>query len=107
MSKTELKKLEDQLNNFLVSKFPELLPRTPNMRYFQVKKDYYAFCWTTQPTTKEHKFYACVYRILKNGTWKLKKRVGFARRKIAKARAWKWFEQRKKILADKESEVKK
>jgi len=71
----------------------------PRMRYFRVKGDHYAFCWTTQRDI-HLKFYALKYRIVKAGkTWKLVHQVAFARRKTAKARARKWFEERKMLLA--------
>jgi hypothetical protein len=102
ITKPELQKLERDLNKMLLSvlAFRNLLPKTPNMLYFQAKKDCYAFCWTTEPCLEKGKkrFYACVYRVLKDGSWKLKRKVGFAKRKVAKARALKWYEERKLTL---------
>ena len=86
----------DGINQLISS----LMPRMPNMRYWQKKGDHYAYCWTTEPCLVKGKkrFYACVYRVLKDGTWKLKRRVDFARRKIAKKRAHSWFEKRSSLL---------
>lgn len=98
MAKPEIRKLENDLNKmFSIPQFQALLPRSPNMRYFQVKKDNYAFAWTTEPCLEKGKkrFYATAYRIHKDGSWKLKRKVAFGRRCVAKARAKKWFEQRK------------
>ena len=96
MQKQELRKMEDSLNRlFSQPQFHALLPQPPNMRYYQAKGESYAFCWTTEPTTRDRKFHACIYRVLRNGNWKLKKSVSFRRRKVAKARALKWFNQRK------------
>jgi len=70
----------------------------PRMRYFRVKGDHYAFCWTTERDV-HLKFYALKYRIVKAGkTWKLTHQVAFARRKTAKQRAWDWFRKRRDTL---------
>lgn len=50
--------------------------------------------WKTEdPETGKVGFFALKYRRLKNGTFKLVKSVRFGRRKIAKARAIKWYNQ--------------
>jgi len=102
MSKTEISRLEDELNRiFSLPEFQRLLPQQPRFRYFQVKKDKYAFAWTTEKCSNG-KFYALKYRLLKptrrGQTWKLVKKVAFARRRIAKARALKWYYERKDQL---------
>jgi hypothetical protein len=76
-----------------------LLPKSANWRYWKIKKDKYAFAWTTEPDHKG-KFYAFVWRILKNGIWKRKHTVAFGKRHKAKARALKWYNKRKEKLAD-------
>jgi hypothetical protein len=105
--KKELDQIQSQFNQILAQ--CNLLPRTPNLRYFKLRKDNYAFCWTTEPCLEKGKkrFYACVYRILKDGTWKLKRRVGFAKRKVAKARALKWYEERKALVGCVQKDVTK
>lgn len=56
----------------------------------------YAFGYTPwkqrNPETDKVGYFACKYRILKDGSLKLVKAVRFGRRKIAKARAEKWYE---------------
>ena len=55
----------------------------------------YAFGYTPWKTrddeTGERGFFAVKYRILKNGSMKLVKKVRFGRRKIAKARSVLWY----------------
>ena len=78
--------------------FASILPRQPNMRYWEAKRgDPYKFCWTTQRTS-DGKFWALIYRLLKDGTWVLKKKVAFGRRRIAKKRAHTWMEKRREQL---------
>jgi len=74
---------------FSLPEIQHLLPRSPNMRYWQRGKA--IFAWTTEPV--KGKFWALRYRVLKNKSWRLKHKVAFGRRKIAKARAKKWFEE--------------
>jgi hypothetical protein len=72
--------------------------REPNYRYFQVKN--VRFCWTTEKIEHNGKkrFVAFIRRELlskkrKNTRYfKTGKKVYFARRKKAKARALKWYE---------------
>jgi hypothetical protein len=65
---------------------------SPRFRYWKVRKDKYAYGWTTQPDS-QGKFYALVYRILKD-RWKLSKKVAFGKRNKAKKRAFKWYSER-------------
>ena len=75
-----------------------LVSRQPNMRYFTATKgDPYRYCWTTE-RTKDRKFYALIYRELKNGTWVLKKKRAFGRRKTAKKYAGQWAKNRAALL---------
>ena len=77
----------------------------PRYRYWRVKGDHYAFAYTTE-RTNDHKFWALKYRITKKA-WKLVKKVGFGKRRVAKARAYKWYCQRKaELLKDPLTEVK-
>ncbi len=97
MNQQQSEKLQDQFNKmFEKPEFQALLPRMPRYRYWQPKGDHYAFCYTTEPTANG-KFYAMVYRITKK-SWKLTRQVAFGRRKIAKARAYHWYCQRKSKL---------
>jgi hypothetical protein len=90
MSKQELSQMERQFNKILqLPQLQALLPRSPNMRYW--KQGTYVYGWTTQPIGG--KFYALKYRVLKNGSWSLKRKARFGRRKVAKARARKWLEE--------------
>ena len=56
----------------------------------------YAFGYTPwkqkDPKTGKVGYFACKYRIIKDGSMKLVKSVRFGRRKVAKARAEKWYE---------------
>jgi len=94
-----LKKVTGGLNKLLSRpEFQHLLPRTPRFRYYQVKGDSYAFAWTTERCSG--KFYTLKYRLLKptkqGQIWRLIKKVAFGKRRVAKARALRWYEQRKK-----------
>ena len=73
-----------------------VFPRMPRYRYWRVKDDHYAFAYTTE-RTNDHKFWALKYRITKKA-WKLVKKVGFGKRRVAKARAYNWYCQRKAEL---------
>jgi len=81
-----------------------IFPRSafPRMRFWRVKGDRYVFCWTTERDSKG-KFYALKYRTVKgrkkgSENWKLTRQVAFGTRRIAKARARKWFKQREMLL---------
>jgi len=63
----------------------------PRYRYWQFRN--HVFGWNTEPTSNG-KFCAFIYRVTKR-SWKLVRKVEFGRRKIAKARALKWYQQRK------------
>jgi len=56
----------------------------------------YAYGYTPwkqrNPNTGKVGYFACKYRILKDGSLKLVKAMRFARRKVAKARAEQWYE---------------
>jgi len=74
-----------------------LLSQQPNMRYWEVnRKDAYKFCWTTERCS-DGKFYAITYRVRKDGTWILKKKVAFGKRRVAKKRAYNWMLKRKRL----------
>ncbi len=93
--------MDEKFNEFLqkIVKKLNLVPVTvtmPRFRYWQVKGDHYAFAWTTERTS-DGKFWALKYRITKK-YWKLVKKVAFSRRRMAKARAYKWFIKRKEEL---------
>lgn len=81
----------------------QIVGRPPRFRYFKVGNDHYAFAWTTE-RAKDGKFYALKYRITKT-TWKLVHKVSFGRRKIAKARALKWYNERKASLETQKGEA--
>ena len=53
----------------------------------------YAFGYTPWRTTFDGKkgFFACKYRMLKNGNMKLVKAVRFGRRKVANERSYQWY----------------
>lgn len=96
MTKDEaLKEAQKALDKmFQVLAFRALLPQMPRYRYWQFHN--YAFCYTTERASNK-KFYALIYRIIKKGkVWKLKKKVTFGKRRVAKARAYKWYQERKK-----------
>jgi len=79
----------DEINKL----FASLMPRQPNMRYYETERgDPYKFCWTTERC--KGKFYALIYRKKKNKTWVLKKKVAFGKRRIAKQRAHTWMLKR-------------
>lgn len=72
-----------------------LMPRTrmPSYRYYQGRRGE-MYCWTTEPMDNG-KFVCWTYKPIGRGarsgkprTWKITKRVEFARRKVAKARAY-------------------
>jgi len=84
----------DEVNKMLAKMFPRVT--MPRWRYFRIRGDHYAFGWTTEKTS-DGKFWAFIYRITKK-RWKLIKKVSFGRRKIAKARALKWYHQRQEKL---------
>lgn len=80
-------------------KYPELgiqrlFSRTPNICYYQYKNK--AYVWTTE-RTGDGKFEGVVYRILKNGNWKLSKKCGFAKRWKAKDWTYKQYCKAKNI----------
>ena len=69
--------------------FPEMLRRQPNYRYYESKKGH-RYGWTTERVNG--KFSAFIYRRIKTkNQLKLVKQCQFAKRKVAKERAWKWF----------------
>lgn len=72
----------------------------PRYRYFQVRRDHYAFAWTTERVGANKKFYALKYRITRKA-WKLVHKVAFGKRRVAKTRALKWFNKRKALLQEK------
>jgi len=71
----------------------------PRYRYWRVKSDHYAFAYTTERTS-DHKFWALKYRITRKA-WKLVKKVAFGKRRVAKARALKWYHEREAELQEK------
>jgi len=83
--------LEEMVNKFFTV-------RMPRFRYWRVRGDHYAFAYTTERTS-DGKFWALKYRVTKKA-WKLVKKVGFRRRRVAKARAYKWYQERKRRLND-------
>jgi hypothetical protein len=101
MTKDEaLKEAQKALDRmFQIPAFRRLLPQMPRYRYWRFHN--YAFCYTTERTSNK-KFYALIYRIIKKGkVWKLKKKVAYGKRKVAKKKAYEWFEkQRKKFEQD-------
>ena len=87
----------DEINRI----FAPLMPRMPNFRYWRppnkrerekIGKNKYIFGWTTE-RDRHGKFYAFKYRELANGNWRLKKKVAFGKRRVAKARSSKWHDQ--------------
>lgn len=68
--------------------------------YWRIPKSWkgtrYAFAYTphrTRDHTGKEGFFALKYRILKNGQFKLIKKVRFGRRKIASQRSLKWYKE--------------
>lgn len=55
----------------------------------------YAFGYTPWKTHNDGQegYFACKYRILKNGNQKLVKAVRFGKRRVARARAEKWYNE--------------
>jgi len=94
MGKVDHQKAIDLLNE--LARDLGLFGRSPRFRYFTMprkwKKTRYAFGWTTERQSNG-KFVAFKYRILRNGNWKLVKKVEFGKRRVAKARALKWHQQ--------------
>jgi hypothetical protein len=104
MADESKQELMNQLNRIVAS----MMPREPNYLYWQHGSR--RFCWTTERAECKGKmrFVAFIRKELvskrrKNTrTFKLVKQVGFARRKVAKARAWMWYESwRKKKSSEK------
>lgn len=90
----------DKINRLMAS----MMPRMPRFRYFDVKQgDPYKFAWTTERDNKGY-FWALIYRKRKDGTWVLKKKRKFKKRRIAKARALKWRIERGKLLESAEDQ---
>jgi len=89
----------EELNRIVAS----MMPKEPSYRYWQYKNR--RFCWTTERADYKGKkrFIAFIRKELvskrrKNSrTFKLVKQLGFARRKVAKARAMMWHESWKKM----------
>ena len=87
--------LTQQFNKMLqMPELQALLPKSPNMRYWT--KGNYVYAWTTEPV--KGKFYALKYRVLKDESWVLKHKVRFGRRKVAKARARKWYDEAVRVV---------
>ena len=67
--------------------------------WWRIPKDWkgtkYAFGYTPWYTTHADKkgFFACKYRVLKNGNKKLVKAVRFGKRKVAKKRSLLWYQK--------------
>lgn len=75
--------------------------KSPNIRYYQVKKDGYAYAWTTSRARggdSKEGFWTLKYRVLANGSWKLVKATRFGHRNVAKRRAYKWYAERRDSL---------
>ena len=72
-----------------------------DLLYYDPPKDwekttyYYGYTpWRTKdPDSGREGFWTLKYRLLKSGTWKLVKKIRFGRRKIARARAIKWYQK--------------
>ena len=99
MSNTTIKELTDLIAKFLEEKPDfqvEYEIEMPKWRYWGIpehwKKTRFIFGWTTERDSNG-KFYAVKYREFHDGSFKLSKSVAFGRRKIAKARSKKWFDQ--------------
>ena len=96
---------QDRLND-LTAEINQVLTKMgfftqmPRYRYCQVREDHYAFAWTTERVSSNKKFYALKYRITRKA-WKLIHKVGFGKRRVAKARALKWYSERKVELQEK------
>lgn len=94
--------------DYLNKLFAQLVGRTARFRYWREKGDGFAFAYTTEPTSYKggkKGFYAIKYRVTKDGCWKVKKATRFGRRKIAKARASKWHDERVKELQERKSQL--
>lgn len=84
----------DELNRIVA----DMMPREPSYRYWQYENR--RFCWTTERIefNGRKRFVAFIRKELvsrrkrNSRTWTLVKKVGFARRKVAKARAQAWHE---------------
>ena len=79
--------------NQIAAEYGLFTTRMPRFRYWTIPKRWtgtrYVFGWTTE-RDRHDKFYAFKYRVLRNGDWKLVKKVAFAKRRIAKARSLRW-----------------
>jgi hypothetical protein len=97
----EIEKMEaiDILNKMArdMGLFPKR--RRSSFIWWRIPKDWnrtkYAFGYTPWRTRLDGKegFFACKYRVLKNGSMKLVKAVRFGRRKVAKNRSLQWHQK--------------
>ncbi len=77
-----------------------LEPRHRGQTRRQRKKDGFVFAYTTEPLVEQGKkrYYALKYRVkrlkVSREEWTLIKKRGFARRKVAKAKAVEWYNKR-------------
>jgi tRNA U34 2-thiouridine synthase MnmA/TrmU len=103
LEKKATQQLQRMMNEVVEELGLKITVTSPRFRYWRVRKDKYAYGWTTEPDS-QGKFYAFVYRILKD-RWKLGKKVAFGRRNKAKKRAFKWYSERWNHLVSRTSEL--
>jgi hypothetical protein len=88
----ELDKVNQQFNNVMSDVFPELYVQSPRYAYWNGPRGE-MYCYTTEPING--KFVCWTYKPVGKGArsgkpkrWEMTDRVEFARRKVAKARAY-------------------
>jgi len=95
----DLVNVEKEFQKLLqIPQIQALLPRSPNMRYWE--NGNYIYAWTTERV--KGKFYALRYRVRKDGSWTLKQKAKFGKRRVAKARARKWLQNATRTFLVKE-----
>jgi hypothetical protein len=75
-----------------------ILPREANWRYYRIKKDKYAFSWTTEPVNK--KFWYRKWLVTKKH-WKVIEKTSYDKRMDAKEKSLFKYNQRKAELENK------
>jgi hypothetical protein len=88
----DLGELERELNRQFSEFFSKLFTDAVRFRCWQLGSRIYAYTTQRQP---DGKFHAYVFRSLKDGTWRALRCVKFARRKVARARAYRWYQRAK------------
>jgi len=98
----EINRLYRQLVGRSQARFRYCIAQIADPSGKEVKDKRYAFGWSTERVGEEQKFYAFIYRIMNKGRhWKIIRKVGFGKRRVAKARAHKWRDQHKEKMLQK------